>query len=319
MRQLLSFVLPVAYTFTRLYLEGAGAPPAAIAIADVAFLAALLYVLSDSIEKSVAEMGLHSIYNVMVLSWVAAIPQTVVAIHFVYAGKYTAAFLDSMVSTLVDAFFVTALVRLHYLNLVRRDWPLIVLWSFTALAFGALIDAPLRLNVPEDYYLLWFFIGAVALPYLFTGGLQASIKFNAYTAANLLINTVLIIYISWDLGNALVAWHVSETQLGAIAAVVATLPDLLVALAIRTSLARAIEEYAAGEDAIRTMFAAAIHDQISIPALIALIAPAAVGAFPHWLNVWISILIFTLLDRRAFLYFGLPASLATIAYLALSF
>ena len=320
MKQITSAALPAAYVATRLYLEAADAPAVAVAVVDVAFLVAMLYVLSDSVEKSVAEVGIHGIYNVMILSWVAAIPQTVVAVYFALAGKYTAAFLDSMVSTLIDAFIVTALVRLRYLDVIKKDWHLIVLWVVATLAFGALIDAPLRVGVPwEPYYWAWFLIGAAVLPYLFVRGLPSYIKLDAVAAANLFINTVLIIYISWDLGNALVSWHMSEEQLGAIAAVISTLPDMLVALVIRTTLSKVIEEYTAGEEAIRTMFAAAIHDQISIPALIIIVAPASVAAFPHWLNVWVSVLKFTLLDRRAFLYLGLPASVGTIAYLALSF
>jgi hypothetical protein len=313
-------VIPILYAFIRIYLEVTEAPSAAVAITDIVFLVAMLYTLSDSIERTVGGLGIHGIYNIMIMSWVAAIPQTVVAIHFVYAGKYTAAFLDSMVSTLIDAFIVTALVRFHYLDLVKRDWHLIVIWVFATLAFGALIDAPLRLDIPEaPYYWLWFFIGAAALPYLFVRGPSGFVKPDTLTLINLAVNTMLIIYISWDLGKALAAWHMSEVQLGAIAAVIATLPDLLVAFTIRASLSRLIEEYAAGEDAIRTMFAAAIHDQISIPALIILIAPASVAIFPHWLNVWVSVLKFALLDRRAFIYFGLPASIGTIAYLTLSF
>jgi hypothetical protein len=79
-----------------------------------------------------------------------------------------------------------------------------------------------------------------------------------------------------------------------------------------------IAEHAAAEDAIRTMFAAAIHDQISIPALVVLAAPAAVGAFPHWLNIWVSVLKFALLDRRVFLSLGLPLVLITVIYLMLN-
>jgi len=318
--RLLSLAAPIVYTAVRLYLEYSEAPSAAVAIADVAFLVALLYALSDDIERGVAELGVHGIYNVMILSWVAAIPQAVVAVHFAQAGKYTAAFLDSMVSTLIDAFFVTALVRLSYLDVVRRDWHLIVLWAAAALMFGALIEAPARLAIPHaPYYLAWFLVGALGLPYLFSRGLPGAPRLNARVAVSLAINTILIIYVAWDLGQALAAWHASEVQLGAVAAVVATLPDLLVALSIRSTLARAIEEFAAADDAIRTMFAAAIHDQISVPALIIITAPAAAAAFPHWLNVWVSMLIFTLLSRRALLYVGLPASAATVAYLALSF
>jgi hypothetical protein len=157
------------------------------------------------------------------------------------------------------------------------------------------------------------------LPFLFSRGLAASVRFDAYALATLVLNTILIVYVSWDLGRALVSWHASEEQLGVMAAVVATLPDLITALIIRTTLAKLIQEHAAAEDAVRTMFAAAIHDQISIPALIIITAPAAVGAFPHWLNVLVSLLIFTLLSRKTLLYIGLPASLATIAYLTLSF
>jgi len=318
MRWLFSIVLPAAYAAVRLYLEHQGAA-AAVAVTDVAFLVAFLYTLSDDIERAAGELGIHGIYNIMIVSWVAAVPQTIVALYFAQAGKYTAAFLDSMVSTLVDAFLVTALVRLQYLDAIKRDWHLIALWVAATLAFGALVEAPVRLSIPHEYYWAWFLIGAFGLPYLFSRGVPGRIRFNARTAVSLAVNTALIIYVAWDLGQALVTWHMSETALGAVAAVVATLPDLLVALSIRATLARAIEEFAATEDAIRTMFAAAIHDQISVPALIVLIAPAAVGVFPHWLNVWVSVLKFTLLSRRAFAYFGLPAAVATIAYLALSF
>jgi hypothetical protein len=320
MRGLAFLALSAAYAVLRLYLEYEGAPSTAIAVTDVAFLIAFLYTLSDDIERAAGELGIHGIYNVMVVSWIAAIPQTVVAIYFASVGKHTAAFLDSMVSTLVDAFLVTALVRLQYLDFVRRDWPLIVLWVAATLAFGALVEAPARLSIPhEPYYWAWFMIGALGLPFLFSRGLPATVKFDARTAVSLAINTILIIYVSYDLGKALVTWHVSEVQLGAIAAVVATLPDLITALLIRSTLARMIEEFAAAEDAIRTMFAAAIHDQISVPALIIIVAPDAAAAFPHWLNMWVSVLKLALLSRRSFLYFGLPASLATIAYLTLSF
>jgi len=316
MRRLLSVAAPVAYAVVRLYLEYEGTT-AAVAVTDVAFLVGFLYTLSDDIEKAAGELGIHGIYNVMIVSWAAAIPQTIVAVYFAMAGKYTAAFLDSMVSTLVDAFLVTALVRLQYLDAVKRDWHLIALWVAATLTFGALAEAPLHLPIPhEPYYWLWFAVGALGLPFLFSRGLPGGVRFNARTAVSLAMNTVLIVYVSWDLGQALVAWHMSETQLGTVAAIVATLPDLLTALVIRATLAKLIEEYAAAEDAIRTMFAAAIHDQISVPAMIMLVAPAAASAFPHWLNMWVSILKFTLLDKRAFLGLGLPSALITVIYLS---
>jgi hypothetical protein len=321
MRRYISVILPVAYAVVRLAVRLAAQSAGngvAVAAVDVAFLIGFLYTLSDDVERAVGGLGIHGIYNVMIVSWVAAIPQTVVAVYLASVGKYTAAFLDSMVSTLVDAFVVTALIRLKYLDAVRRDWHLIALWVATTLAFGALIEAPMQLGMPhEPYYWMWFLIGAAALPYLFSRGLPGVVHFDARVVVNLAVNTALIIYVSWDLGQALVTWHMSETQLGTIAAIVSTLPDLLTALIIRATLARLIEEYAAAEDAVRTMFAAAIHDQISIPALIIAVAPAAAGAFPHWLNIWVSVLKFTLLDRRVFLGLGLPPALITVIYLML--
>jgi hypothetical protein len=309
--------LPILYAAARLAAEYAGAPEWEVAVIDVAFLIGFLYTLTDDVERAVAELGIHGVYNVLVVSWVAAIPQTVVALYFAQAGRHAAAFYDSMVSTLIDAFIVTALVRLRYLDAVRRDWPLIALWVAATLAFGATVDAPMRLAVPAaPYYWAWFLAGALGLPALFARGLPAEVRFRAGTAVNLAVNTVLVCYVSWDLGRALVEWHVSEAQLGAVAAVIATMPDLITALLIRATLSRMIAELAAAEDAVRTMFAAAVHDQISVPALVIIAAPAAVTAFPHWLNVYVSLLKFTLLDRRAFLLCGLPAALATVIYLA---
>jgi len=318
MRRYIFTVLPAVYAVTRLAVQTTG-DAVAVAVVDVVFLIGFLYALSDNIERAVGELGIHGIYNVMIVSWVAAIPQTVVALYFAQVGKYTAAFLDSMVSTLIDAFLVTALVRLKYLDAVRRDWPLIVLWVATTLAFGALVEAPLQLGIPPTpYYWMWFAVGAFGLPYIFSRGLPGTIYFDTRTAVNLAINTVLIMYVSWDLGRALATWHMSEVQLGAVAAIVATLPDLLTALIIRATLARLIAEHAAAEDAVRTMFAAAIHDQISVPALVILVAPAAAGAFPHWLNIWVSVLKFTLLGRGVFLGLGLPSALITVIYLMLN-
>jgi len=310
------WLLPAAYAALRLSLEHAGAPEWEIAIIDVAFLIGFLYTLTDDVERTIAEMGIHGLYNVMVVSWVAAIPQTVVALYFAQAGRHAAAFYDSMVSTLVDAFIVTALVRLQYLDAIRRDWHLIAAWVAATLAFGATVDAPARLALPAGpYYWAWFAAGAFGLPFLFARGIPAAIRIDVRAAVNLAVYTALVIYVSWDLGRALSAWHASEAQLGAVAAIMATMPDLITALLIRATLSRMIAEHAAAEDAIRTMFAAAIHDQISVPALVALIAPASVAAFPHWLNVYVSVLKFTLLGRRAFLLLGLPAALAATIYL----
>jgi len=313
------YLLPAAYVATMYVLQQEGAPAAGLALVDIAFLIAFLYTLTDDIERAAGDLGVHGIYNVVVVSWIAAIPQTVVAVYFTWAGLYTAAFLDSMVSTLIDAFLVTALVRSKYLSEVRRDWPLIIIWIVATLTFGALVAAPERIPSlpPVPFYSIWFVIGALFLPLLFSRGIPASVSFNAREAINLVIYTALIMYIAYDLGSDLATWHMTESALGTIAALIATAPDLIAALMIRLTLARAVGEDAGSEDAIRTMFAAAIHDQISDPALVLVLAPtaAAAAAFPHWLNVLVSILKLTLLDRRAFYFFGLPVAIATIALL----
>jgi hypothetical protein len=311
------YVLPAAYAVIMYVLQYEGAPAAGLTLVDITFLIAFLYTLTDDIERAAGELGVHGIYNVVVVSWIAAIPQTVVAAYFTYAGLYTAAFLDSMVSTLIDAFLVTALVRSRYLSEVRRDWPLIIIWVAVTLTFGALVAAPERIPSlpPTPFYSVYFVIGALFLPVLFSRGIPTAVSFKAREAVNLVIYTALIMYTAYDLGGDLATWHMTESALGTIAALIATAPDLITALMIRLTLARAVGEDAGSEDAIRTMFSAAIHDQISDPALVLILAPAAAAAFPHWLNVLVSMLKLTLLDRRAFYFVGLPIAIATIALL----
>jgi hypothetical protein len=312
----LSLMLSVAYAAVRLLLMEAlsgAAQTVAIAITDIAFLISILYALTRDVEENISQLGIHGLFNVVAVSWIAAIPQTVVAVYFTTIGKYEAAFYDSMVSTLVDAFLVTALTRWAYLDSVRKDWIYIVIWIAATLAYGAMIEAPWPL-----WHHAWFAVGALLLPLLFARGLIKTIKVDVYTVVNLIINTIILIWISWDIGQALVAWHTSsEAALGTLAAIIATIPDLLTALLIRTVLARNVAELAAAEDAIRTMFAAAIHDQISVPALIVILAPQAAALFPHWLNIVVSVLKLTLLDRRAFAAVGLPVALAIIVALSL--
>ncbi len=312
----LSLILSVVYAAVRLLITEimtGAAQTIAVAVTDITFLILILYALTRDVEENISQLGIHGLFNVVAVSWIAAIPQTVVAIYFTSVGRYEAAFYDSMVSTLVDAFLVTALVRWAYLDSIRRDWIYIVVWVAATLAYGAMIEAPWPL-----WHHVWFAVGALFLPLLFARGLIRAVKLDAYTVINLVFNTVVLIWISWDIGQALVTWHTaSEAALGTLAAIIATVPDLLTALLIRTVLARNVAELAAAEDAIRTMFAAAIHDQISVPALIVILAPQAAAVFPHWLNIVVSVLKLTLLDRRAFAAVGLPVALAIIVALSL--
>jgi len=310
-------VWSIAYFAIRLAAEGAGAPQAAVAITDVVFLLGILYSLASDVEKTAAELGNTRLINVLIVSWAAAIPQAVVAAALAAAGRYEAAFYDSMVSTLVDAFLVTAVVRLPFLQRLREEWWLIAVWVAATLTYGATIAAFYGTAWAFPYHVAWFIVGAALLPALFAGReIAAKIRPEPYTVVNAIISAASLGYISWELGWALAGWHLSsEAALGAIAAVFATVPDLVTAFLIRTTLARYISEGAGAEDAIRTMFAAAVHDQISVPALVVLLFPDAVWAFPHWLNVFVSVLKFTLLDRRAFLGLGLPAAVAAIVAL----
>jgi len=305
------------YFAVRFAVEGAGAPQAAVALVDVVFLLGILYALADSVEKSAREIGNTRLINVLIVSWAMAIPQTVVAVALAAAGRYEAAFYDSMVSTLVDAFIVTALVRLSFLDRLKQEWWLIVVWVAATLAYGATITAFYGTNWAFTYHVLWFAVGAVALPIMFAGyELVSKIRPEPYAIVNAFISAASLIYISWELGQALASWHMhSEAVLGVLAAIFATVPDLVAAFLIRTTLTKYISEEASAEDAIRTMFAAAVHDQISVPALVVLLFPDAAWSFPHWLNVLVSVLKFTLLDRRWFLLAGLPTAIASIAAL----
>jgi len=311
-------VWSAAYAAVRLAMEEGGAPPATVAVTDVAFLLGILYSLADDVEKAAEELGNTRLINVLVVSWAAAIPQTVVALALAAAGRYEAAFYDSMASTLVDAFMVTALVRLPFLDRLRQEWWLIALWVAATLAYGATIAAFYGTGAEFHYHVSWFLVGAVFLPLLFAGrGVVEKMRPEPYTVVNAVVSAISLAYISWELGQALATWHTeSEAALGTLAAVVATLPDLITAFLIRTTLTRYISEVAGAEDALRTMFAAAVHDQISVPALVVLFYPDAVWHFPHWLNIYVSLLKFTLLDRRALLAAGLPAAVITVAALA---
>jgi len=312
-----SIIWSFAYFAVRFALNEAGAPQATVALVDVVFLLGILYSLADDVEKSAHELGSTRLINVLIVSWAMAIPQTVVALALAAAGRYEAAFYDSMTSTLIDAFIVTALVRLPFIERLRQEWWLVAAWASATLAYGATITAFYGTVWAFAYHTMWFIVGAVVLPALFAGyEVVSKIRPNPYAVVNAFVAIASLIYISWELGQALAEWHMSsEATLGALAAVFATIPDLIAAFLIRTALARYISEEASAEDAIRTMFAAAVHDQISVPALIVLLFPDSVWYFPHWLNVFVSILKFTLLDRRAFLYAGLPAAIASIVVL----
>lgn len=263
-------------------------------------------------ERVAADLGVNTLYNVVVMSWVAALPQTLVAYAFAQAGKYHAAYVDSMASTLIDAMLVTAVVRRSLIPRVgaQYKWQLF-LWTGTVLFLGATFNALAEPRVAWT----WFLIGAVFLPLIFAVPLTLAARPTAEQLAELVANAVATGWIAYDVGVRLSELHMSESALGVLGAVFATAPDFLVALAIRTILARAIGEVS-GDDAIKTMFAAAVHDQISDPALVAIVAPSSVAYFPHDLNIFASLVKLTFLHPAAFWLVGVPSSLVTLYLLA---
>lgn len=281
-------------------------------VVDLLFLITVLASLSFHAERVAADLGVNTVYNVMVMSWVAALPQTAVAIAFAQAGKYHAAYVDSMASTLIDAMLVTAIVRRHVIRRIgaKFSWQ-VLLWTGVVLFFGATFNL---LEYPRVAW-AWFFVGAVVLPAIFAIPLTLASKPSAVQLAELATNAIATGWVAYDLGVRLAEFHMAESALGVLGAAFATAPDFLVALAIRTILARAIGE-ASDEDAVKTMFAAAVHDQISDPALVAILSPQSVIYFPHELNIFASLVKLTLLHPLAFWAIGVPSSVVVLILLA---
>lgn len=287
--------------------------PTAIPFVDIFFMLLLLALLNKDVEKDVERIGFAGLYNVVVVSWIAAIPQTVVAVVFAESGHYYAAFVDSMTSTLVDAFLVTAVARREALSMAASYWPALVIWSASVIAFGATSTSLPYYPVPAA----WFVIGALILPLLFApktpgGGMELNTFFD------LLFTTAALGWIALDIGHALVALHsLSEGLLGVVGALVATSPDLIAAFSIRFILARSIGAVAGDDVMVRTMLASAVHDQISDPALVLMISTQAALFFPHLLNIVIALLVLTLLSPKLYWYVGLPAAVALMFLAAL--
>lgn len=62
--------------------------------------------------------------------------------------------------------------------------------------------------------------------------------------------------------DALYRLHLTESQLGAASTVLATVPDLAVALMIRAAFASIIRSEVGDVEAAATMLASAVHDQV---------------------------------------------------------
>lgn len=265
----------------------------------------LLVVISTvyAAEISMALSNARLWYNVLVVSLAISLPQTLFAIKLAQSGKYLASWIDTLGSTLVDAMLVTAILRRFAIGspMIWSMVPFLILWSAAALYVNyhtyAITYGLFRL--PE-----WVIaVIGILLPAVLVRptGLPSKSELIA-----LLVHGISTGVSSYQLSNVIVQLPIHEIQLGIVATFLATLPDFLVALIIRSAVARILTEVASEEEALATMLAAAVHDQILIPALVLILYPEAAAYYPHYFNVLVVLLKFTLLFRKVYWLFGVP-------------
>lgn len=306
----IALLLTLVQTFAATLLS-----PTEYIILDIALWVLILISVTYSTEITLSLYNVTIWYNVLVVSILMTVPQTVIAIELARAGHYTAAWLDSILSTVVDAVLATALVRRHVIGspYIWSLLPIMVVWSVLALS----INAATYMGVRKEMIGLWLVAGYVALPIWIVrrsggGGSMPPLA----VLANTFMNTVAMAVASYNLTHALYSLHMEETTLGVVSTLLATLPDLIVALIIRASFALLVNDVAGDREMVATMLASAIHDQISVPALILLVDPQALTYFPHYVALFAVVVKFALLDRHAFYYVALPASIALLFLLA---
>jgi len=114
--------------------------------------------------------------------------------------------------------------------------------------------------------------------------------------------------VSYHLGQSLLALHIAEVQLGVVSTIIATLPDFIVGMLIRATFATILGEEAGDREVVATMLAAAVHDQVTVPALILAVDPTAAVAYPHLFNIAVVAIKFTLLSKKAYWLLGVPGA-----------
>lgn len=265
----------------------------------------LLVVISTvyAAEISMALSNARLWYNVLVVSLAMSLPQTLFAVKLAQSGKYLAAWIDTLGSTLVDAMLVTAILRRYIIGspMIWSMVPFMIMWSAAALYVNyhtyAITYGLFRL--PE-----WVIaVIGILLPVVLVRptGLPSKSELIA-----LLVHGISTGVSSYQLSNVIAQLPIHEIQLGIVATLLATLPDFIVALIIRSAVARILTEVASEEEALATMLAAAVHDQILIPALVLMLYPEAAAYYPHYFNVLVVLLKFTLLFRKVYWLFGVP-------------
>ncbi|MEM0468779.1 MAG: hypothetical protein QXT27_06260 [Pyrobaculum sp.] len=279
---------------------------------EIAMWVLILISVSYSTELTLSLFNVTVWYNVLVVSVLITVPQTIIALQLANQGLYLAAWLDSILSTVVDATIATALVRRHIIGstYIKGLLPNMVAWSIIAFTINV---ATATSYTPDWLMAAWLIAGYIALPLWIvkrTGGggtiPPPNVLFNSF------MNTVAMAVASYYLSEALYQLRLSEASLGVVATVLATLPDLIVALIIRSAFSLIIGDVASDQEVVATMLAGAIHDQISVPALILLLDPKAAPYFPHEVALFAIVVKFALLDRKVFYLIGLPASIALL-------
>lgn len=270
-----------------------------------------------STEITIALYNVRIWYNVIVVSALAALPQAISAIELALGGHVTAAWVDTIMSTVVDAIFVTALVRPYAPGspYIKRLLPSLILWSMAALAVDLYAHTGVRSTAVTSVFAV---LGYLALPILITlniGGGGPWERPPAKVIATALVNTVAMSIATWYLIESVYQLQLAELQLGLTSTFLTALPDLIAALMIRAIFAAVEGSEASEAEAVATMLAAAVHDQVSVPALILLMVPGAGSLYPTLLNLFAVAVKFTLLNRKAYYLIGLPASLAIVLLL----
>lgn len=277
----------------------------------------LLLSVAYSTELSIAVYRVTIWYNVLVISALCTIPQTIFAIRLAQGGLYTAAWIDTLLSTLVDAIFATALVRRGTIG-TPYMWsllPIMVIWSIFAISTNVYTIYPF-IPIPI-YAAIMLVMGYIVLPIWIVFKHREAWEMPPASAIFVLaFNTIALFIASMNIADKLLELKMAEISVGITATILATLPDLIVAFLIRSAMAVVISDTAGMREAVATMLASAIHDQISVPALLLLLYPEVAPYFPHELALFVVLVKFLLLDKRLYWYIAVPSSL--LLFIALS-
>jgi len=280
---------------------------------DVALYVVLLVSVVYATEVNMALSNARVWYNVMVVSIAMALPQTVFAVHLAASGKPVAAWIDTLASTLVDAILVTAVVRRHVVGSPLVLSPLVVsfliVWSILAVGLNILAWHPELYS--STHFPVFYAIAGLLLPIMLVRGNVRGIP-SGKDILMLTNNAIATLVASYMLSEAVAQLEIAEVQMGIVSTILATLPDFLVGMLIRGVVAEVLSAEAGDQEMVYAMLAAAVHDQLTIPGLIMLLAPYAMEYYPHLFNIVVVVLKFTLLDRRLFWFIGVPGALLTL-------